>query len=429
MYFFNARLRFSIGATNAVIPGSIIAASAISPVDLERRKFANYPHLKRKFLDPQLYMAAVDPALDSKTVEKLSAYPWFHEGVAPKYDSGEHGTRKAWKKEHKETFVSAWTRSVPTEPNDIKAAARAAVEYQQRIGCDGVLLPVPLTTIADQTLQSELEWIEAGIEACQQLHVSSPVYATVAPSEAVLHVPALRNPIIHSLSNYIAARSELAGAYVVLEQTDPSSYFWTSKDPLMALLILTDDLCRGAGKKVIINYVGTFGFVASAVGADIWSSGYYLNQRRFSLKGKMGRAHPRYHSLPLAGDIGLKEDLPRIHDEGLAERCLSPTNADAVLRTALQQNKTPADVPEWKYRANNCTSAQEHYLEIASDTAAKLEAMSLKERQKWVAGWLQYAVHLANVLKEKEIVGMATDTQHQKVWFDVFREWQDYAKQ
>jgi hypothetical protein len=173
-----------------------------------------------------------------------------------------------------------------------------------------------------------------------------------------LHVPALNNPIIHSFTNHVAARSELAGAYVVLEQSEPSSYFWSSRDPLMALLVVVDDLCRGAQKKVVVNYLGTIGIVASALGAEVWSSGYFLNQRRFSLKAKMGIAHPRYHSLAIAGDIGLKSDLAMIRDAGFADECMTPTTADAVLRSALKQGKSPANVPEWRYSPNNCTAAQ-----------------------------------------------------------------------
>jgi hypothetical protein len=429
VYFFNARLRFKIRPTATTIPGSIIAASSISAVDLERRKFGDYRHFKKKLLDPQLYVATVDPALDPDIVARLAAYPWFHGEDVPKYKSGEHGTRTEWKKKTKGSLISKWTRTVPTMPDTIRKAARAAVEFQLKLGCDGILLAVPLTTIADQTLEAELDWIEAGIQACADLKVQRPVYATVALSEAVLHVPALKNPIIHSFSNIVASRPELAGAYIVLEQTEPSSYFWNSKDPLMALLILVDDLVRGAGKRVVVNYVGTFGIVAKAVGAEIWSSGYYLMQRRFSLKGATGIARPRYHSLALAGDVGMKEDLARIRDAGLVDKLMTPTSADAVLRTALANGKDPSSVPEWKYSPNNTAAAQEHHLQIVSETGAKLDTMSPGQRQDWVRKWLIEAVKLVNIIEQKELVGMATDTSHQKVWLDVFTDWSSYAKQ
>jgi hypothetical protein len=59
--------------------------------------------------------------------------------------------------------------------------------------------------------------------------VTIPVYATVALSENILHVPALKNAIIHSFSNRIASHRELAGAYLVFEQTEPSNTFAIQK--------------------------------------------------------------------------------------------------------------------------------------------------------------------------------------------------------
>jgi hypothetical protein len=429
VYYFNARFRFKVPSVTPTIPGSIIAASAIYPVDLQKREFTKHPHFKRKYLDPQLYMASLDPALDGDTVARLAAYPWFHGDDVPKYKSGEHSNRTTWKKTHKPALVSKWTRAVPVEPAAVQRAARAAVEFQLKIGCDGIVLAAPLTTMADQTLQAELTWLEAGLDACEQLNVTCPVYATIAVSEDLLQAPALKNPIIHSLSNQVATRAELAGAYVVFEQFDPNKYFWTSKDALMSLLILVDDLQRGANKKIIVNYFGTFGLVAKAVGAHIWSSGYYLTQRRFSRKGMTGRARPRYHSLALAGDIGLKEDLARIQQAGLADRFMTPTTVDAVLRAALKRGKTPADVPQWKHSLGNCAAAQEHYLEIATTTGGKLDAMAPTDQIEWVHDWLKNAVDLTNVLKEKGLGVTATETDHQKVWLDVFEEWRSYAKQ
>ncbi len=428
MYVFNARLKFKIPAISTPIPGSIIAASAISAVDLERRQFKKYSHLNHRLLDPQLYMAAVDPALDAKTVQRLAAYPWFHGQDVPKYDSGEHKTRTAWKKTQHPTLISKWTRTIPTSPDVIYLAAREAVKFQVTLGCDGILLAGPLTTLADQTLQPEMTWLEAGLQACKELNVSAPIYATIAISEALLHVPPLNNPLIHSFSNLVAANADLAGAYIVLEQTDAGSYFWTAKDPLMSLVILVDDLCRGAKKKVIVNYAGTFGLLLEALGAVIWSSGYFLNQRRFSLKAQMGIAHPRYHSLPFAGDIGLKEDMVRLRDAGLSHLIMTPTAADAVLRSALTQGKGPSNVPEWKYAPNNVTAAQTHYLEVAAAAGAMISAMPLSNRVDWVFNWLKNAVQLVQEFEQKELLGMSTDTHHQRVWFDVFRAWRDYAK-
>lgn len=406
-----------------------MAASAISAVDINKRDFGSHPHLESRSLDPQLYMASIDPALDSETVAKLGAYHWFHGAGVPKYKSGVHGNRTNWKRTYKSTLVSMWTRQVPTDTANIRKAARAAVEFQLRTGWQDIILAAPLTTIDDQSLEPETRWIDAGLQACKDLAVSKPVLATIALSEAVLHVPPLRNPLVHSLSNIIATRTELSGAYIVLEQSDPENYFWNQKDPLASLLTIIDDLHRGAKKRAIVNYIGTFGLVAESVGAEAWASGYYLTQRRFSLRAKTGRAHPRYHSFALAGDIGLKNDLAAIYSSGLADKLMTPTVADAVLRKALKQDKTPDDVPEWRYAQSNCAAAQEHYLNIVSEYGEKITALPEKRRRDWITQWLETAVDLAETLNRKGLASQSTDTQHQKVWRDVFNGWRNYAKQ
>jgi hypothetical protein len=431
LYLFNARRNLTIPETETLITGVVIAASAVSAVDLQRRtkKFHEYEHFKRRLLDPQLYMASLDPALDQKTTEKLAAYPWFHGDSVPKFSSGEYGTPTKWKQVHQEALVSKWTRTIPSDPAAIKKAVEAAVQYQQNIGCESILLAGPLTTIEDQSAEVEIAWIRAGIEACQKLGVNAPVCATVALSEAVLHAAPLKNPIIHSLSNYISSRAELAGAYLIIEQSDSAKYFWDAKDPLMACLVLIDDLHRGAKKKVILNYLGTFGVVASAVGADIWSSGYFLMQRRFCRVATTGRAYPRYHSFPLAGDIGLKEDLDSINKRGLLSEVITPTNADKNLRAAFERKLRVENVPQWKHTMNNCAAAQAHYLQVAAAAANALAEKSPEERREWVHSWLKSAVELVKKLESQKLVTSASDIRHQKVWLEVFQQWRDYARQ
>src|SRR5205814_901602 len=126
-------------------------------------------HFRRRLLDPQLYMASLDPAVDDDAVSRLAAYPWFHGSDVPQYDSGEHGTRTAWKEENKEGLVAKWTRTLPSDSESVRKGARAAVDFQLKMGCDGIILASPLTGMADQTLQREMEWIEAGLQACLEL--------------------------------------------------------------------------------------------------------------------------------------------------------------------------------------------------------------------------------------------------------------------
>jgi hypothetical protein len=430
MFFYNARYGFALESP-VEIPGSIIAASCVSAIDLRKRKFSRFPHFSRRLLDPQLYMAGLDPAIQREAVERLASYPWFHGLDVPKYDSGEYRNPTQWKKEHGDNLVSKWKRKIPDAPSAVSKSARAAVEMQLIIGCSSILLPGPLTTIADQTLETELAWIDAGLQACSEFGTDKPVYATVALSEAVLHnVDPFKNQLIRTISDQIAHRRELAGAYILFEQADVNSYVWTSRDPLLCLMLLVDDLCRGAKKDAIVNYFGSFGAVASAAGASIWSSGFFQSQRRLSLRATSGRTRPRYYSLSLAGDVGVENDLKRLQDMGFGPKVFSPTTADERLRHALAKGQTPAVVPEWQYRIGNRTASQDHYIEIVARLGAKLEGLNRDGRVAEVKNWLEKANALASQLVEKGFgAGGQTEVVHQRLWLDVFNTWQQYVKQ
>lgn len=434
-FLYNARFSFEIDDTPDPIAGTIIAASSVSSVDLIRGKrskdLTRLKHLQRRFLDPQLYMAGLDPALERTVVERLASYPWFHGQDIPEYDSGEYRNPTAWKKQHAADLLSRWTRKVPTSDAAIRRSAHGAVQLQQSIGCCAVILPVPLTTIADQSLERELEWIDAGIDAAAQLHTSVPLYATIAISEAALHnIDPFDNPLIHTISNQISSRTELAGAYVVFEQSDPGSYVWTAHDPLLSLMILADDLCRGSKQDVVVNYLGSFGAVVTAVGASAWASGFNQSQRRFSLRATQGRARPRYYSLSLAGDIGAESDLKRTQDRGLAAQLFTPTQADLRLRRALSAGQTPNAVPEWQYSIGNTAASKSHYMEIVAKFGAYLSGLSSSGRVNAIQDWLTQAQSLASQLATAGFAPTGpTDIVHQRVWLQVFERWRSYAKQ
>jgi hypothetical protein len=166
MFFYNARHCFTLKPTPVQIPGSIIAASCLSAVDLRKRKFAQFPHLAKRLLDPQLYMASLDPNIQKESVERLASYPWFYGLDVPRYVSGEYRNPTEWKKKHSGSLVAKWKRQVPEAAAAIVKSAHAAVEMQIAVGCTSIILAGPLTTIADQSLEKELAWIDAGLQAC-----------------------------------------------------------------------------------------------------------------------------------------------------------------------------------------------------------------------------------------------------------------------
>jgi hypothetical protein len=195
-------------------------------------------------------------------------------------------------------------------------------------------------------------------------------------------------------------------------------------------MILTDDLCRGSNKDVIVNYFGSFGAVATAAGASAWASGYFQSQRRFSLRATTGRSRPRYQSFALAGDIGVEQDLRRIQDSGLAPKLFTPTTADVALRKALADGQTSEVVPEWQYRIGNTTAAKNHYTQVVSRMGGQLAKKPHPDRVASVHDWLEKARAYASQLVNTGFAeGGATEVVHQRVWLEVFNEWRSYAAQ
>src|SRR5271166_1478953 len=120
-FLYNARFSFDVDPTPVPIEGTIIAASSVSAIDFFKgkrsRDLKELPHLQKRLLDPQLYMASLDPAVSSNTVERLASYPWFHGQDIPAYDSGEYKNPTVWKKKHASDLLSRWTRKVPKIPS------------------------------------------------------------------------------------------------------------------------------------------------------------------------------------------------------------------------------------------------------------------------------------------------------------------------
>jgi len=170
-FLYNARVSFELQPTPQPVAGTIIAASTVNALDFLKGKrskdLARLKHLQRRLLDPQLYMAGLDPAVDGPTVEKLGSYPWFHGQNLPEYDSGEYKNPTQWKKEQGTKVAKEWTRRVPSSATGIRKSARGAVRLQQSLACIGIILPAPLISIADQSFERELDWLDAGIEAAR----------------------------------------------------------------------------------------------------------------------------------------------------------------------------------------------------------------------------------------------------------------------
>jgi hypothetical protein len=429
MYYYNAKYTFALpGQSPSAIAGGIISAAAMPAGQLLRREFRKYPYLQHRLFDPQLYLSSLDRNVARKSVLNLASWPWFCPGAVPEYDSDKHKSLKNWKELHADDLLRNWPGSARGDSQVIADASRAAVKTQLDLGCEMIILPAPLTTLATQQFASQTEWIDAGIEACKELKVAIPVLATVAISDSILRgVDATQNPLLQTISNQVSARAELAGAYILPEMPSESGYLCTSRDTLLSILLLADDFVRGAGRTVVVNYVGTSGALASAVGVSVWSSGYYRSQRRLKLadfEENFGRAMPRYHSLKLAGDIGLERDIELAYKQ-FGSRILTDTRDGQILERALASGTYPP--AEWAYSPTNVAAAAGHYNEAAYKLG-QLSTQTQEKRIETVQRWLETAVFWSGNLQKVGITASAqTELAHQAVWLDAFQSWRSHA--
>ena len=436
MFYHNTKYKFALAEGSPTnIAGGIIACSAMPAGQLLRRvrkDLRKYPYLQHRLYDPQLYLSGLDPLTSRTTVAKLASHQWFAQHEVPDYDSQQHGTIKEWKDQHEDDLLATWRRSPPSGQTQRSECIRAAVAHQVELGCDAIILPSPLTNIAALNYQVEIEWLDAGIEICAEMRVSVPIFATIALADNVLRgIEPIGNPLLHTITSQIASRDELAGAYIVVEQAAEDGYVCTSRETLLSVLLLTDDLSRGAAKQVIVNYMGMFGAVMAAAGVNVWSSGYYLSQRRLKLadfEDKMGLAMPRYYSLALTGDIGLEHDVGRAFAAGLWPRVRLETPASEPLDSALAAGTFPGGAPEWEYRSSNITAAIAHYNTVAYKVGTVLDALDQPRRVDFVQRWLDRSMQLADMLNAVGIHNStSTNMQHPAIWLSAYEGWRAYS--
>lgn len=431
MYYYCAKLNaFKLPQASERTPGGgIIAASAVPYPMLVRRSFTLNPYLEHRCLDPQLYLATLDPRVSSGPVYKLATYPWFGTNP-PAYDSGDHGTLNDYKTAFMDSLCSNWTRTVPMDDGDILDCAKSALSVQVEVGCEALIAPSPLS-VSNVDYQLETRYLDGAIEAAASLRTSLPVYATVAISDTLLrNVEPANNALIRTIADNIAARSELAGAYIVLEQSADTGYNIVNEETLLSLLILVDDLVRGARKQVMINYVGSFGAVARAAGAKIWASGYYRSQRRMRLADQeedVGRAYPRFFSASSAGDIGLQSDLPGMFGTKLYSQVFTRTGPSTPLDKAIRKMLYPAAAPEWEYRPSNISAAAAHYNDVCCKLEAGMDHFDDSQRIDAVSRWLGGAAAIANEMVNIGVSATHTDIRHQEVWLSAFTKWRDFV--
>ena len=432
-FYAPARFKMAIPGEISGISGGLIFPAGIPSPTLIRRDRSDlgrkYPHLKKRLLDPQFYLASLPSALCRKTCVNLASYGWFATDGLKKYESAKQG-QSEWKREAMERIHESWQGTIPTSVAHISGAVVKAVVFQQLIGCEGIILPSPLTTELSSDYSVELTWLDLGLQFAETQAAGADRIATIALSDTSLRgLDPWHNDLLTVIIDQITARSP-EGVYIVIEQSNEHGYYCAHPNTIGALLRLVYQLKEAGIKRIIVGPIGLAGLLAIAVGADVWTAGWYRGERRVLLadyQDQMGLAVPTYYAHKLAGEIHLEADLDRLVKKGFLNQLEDRTDATTGLLAALRSGRNVSSVPAWQHRKSNIAAATEHFFAVAARETAKLNGQTKVVCLDYAHAWLRGAENLASALYSVGGFNPRTELNHQAAWLQAFERFREQA--
>lgn len=422
-FFASARFKMAVPRGVQGIAGGLIIPSGIAQPVLIRRDLAKrYPHLQRRLLDPQLYLATLNGAKCRGACVNLASYGWFDvTGIDP-YDSKKY-SQSEWKKRAEAKIHTAWPGAVPTSTKGIERAITACVATQNVLRCEAIILPSPLTSDPGTDYTAELKWLDEGLRIAEKLAANKPRLATVAVSDTCLRgIDPWSNQLLELILDQVTARQP-EGAYLVLELANEHGYYCSHPNTIGALLRLAKGLKSGGMGRVFVAFAGIAGLLAVCAGADGWSTGWYRGERRLRLvdfEQPQGRANPSYYSHPLASEFHLQSDLDRVNAAKFLPRIVDETPASRGLLKALGGGRLVSSLPDWRYSQSNVSAAIEHFLTAAARETAVLASLTAEKRMEYGKKWLESAERLASDLYAIGPFNPRTELDHQTAWRSAF---------
>lgn len=421
MFSLNIGHSTRVATTVAELQGSVTLPSGNSIITLQRGKAVAF---QRRLFDPQLYLATLDPSACRKTCSLLGQYPWFGvDGELPAFDSSVL-KKSDWYAIVSSRIADIWTRSLP---DDISSACIAAIEFQLGASCTHILLPTPLIEAREDEAAATMEWLDAGIDAAEQLQVAQPIIATLAVAASVLNADAFSpSGILDSAINQIRSREAIDGAYIVVTRAQAEHPFVADVSVWRAYMHLCRAFSRLGYDFVMTNFADVLGLVCMGLGATDFGSGETQKLRRLSLAGfrddGWGRALPHFYSHRIVQEFLPESDLLMVRDQRLLRRVIDETQFSKPLFDTLRRGATGVGA-DWAESQNNVSAAQKHFVCRLATAAGQITGMDADDRRDAVRGWLEDAAanqtYLSARLDAKQLTpsGLPAPVN---VWLDLF---------
>lgn len=422
-FFVTAQWQMNLPAVVTGVAGGLIMPANLSYHAITHRHLEKkHPHLRRRLLDPQMYLAELNAASCRNACTHLASYGWFPVSQEFPFDSSEQ-KQSEWRNSVAQNIETAWTARIPTRGAEMEDAVRRCISVQRQLGVEALILPAPLSQEINSSFDVELEWLECGLNLSRTIAADLPVYASIAVADVALRGPdPWSNPLLDVILDQLTARG-IRGAYIVPVMASEDSYYFTHPNTVGALLRLCNGLRAGGATRVIVGFAGTAGLLCLAAGADAWASGWYRSQRRMRLSDfeiQQGRVVPAFYSGPLGGEFHMEHDLDRAVASGFLARIQDRTAASDGLLRALGAGMSVSKVPEWRHQMGNKTASTEHFLLACSRETAQLSSLLDAAAQAGTRAWLENAYRLCSDLQRIGPFNPRTAVNHQHGWLRAF---------
>jgi len=413
--------------------GGVIMPSGLSRDELLRRIVRQgtrsaYP--RRVLFDPQLYLCEIDVERSRKVAANLETYPWFTDSPAPPLVSGPTAgksratARKDWKENRKKSLHTRWRRSTPSADIAVESAVRAAVEFQQQLGVERLILPAPMTRSISTSGAVEGLWADIGLREAARLGQRETAAVTLALSDHLFVASrGDADRAVGVLLDTITARQP-GGVYLILEQANDDAYYPSRSLTVDIVFTMVQGLVEAGIPWVCVGWTGVLGLIALGLGANACVTGWRRSERRFSyrdLEDSRGLAYPAYYSHRLLAELDLRDDLFNATRAGFLSRIEDETPASLDLVAALRRGQKPDAVPAWSPTRSNVPASIEHFNLALGRETLLLQRADLAQRAAIVGGWLAEAEILASDLAAKLAERHdRTELKHQTIWRSAF---------
>ncbi|MCC6678882.1 MAG: hypothetical protein IT436_17285 [Phycisphaerales bacterium] len=379
-----------------------------------------------QLFDPQLYLAGLEASRRTKVCARLATYPWFGVTDLPDFDSGNTSLPK-WQARIQGMIARRWPGAAPTG-DDIAPAARSAVEFQADRGCTHIILPTPLIDEREDEAQAQGEWIDAGLEAAQDIDVGQPIVATVALSEGVLNDAAFNaGGFLDTIVDQVSSRDGVSGAYIVVAQLQSHHPLQPPESVSRAYAHLTRAFVKCGYDFVFVNFADAFGVACVGLGAAGFATGPSQSLRRLSLAGFQdeggGIALPHLYSHPVVGEFLPERDLSVLAENDLLAHVKDQTVHSGDLFSALERTGSAANVRAWLESKNNLAAATKHFIArmIAEGThySRRTPEQRAARAERWLTEAARKQATLAEELDEETIEPTFAPAA---TWLEQYRE-------